>query len=982
MATYEWVPRTRNYAAEIKSFEVTSVAATSHPLKAITVTEVKKIGDKKDASKSSASAPSKSTVIDPLSSSDPLSVGINAEFDGLDPLSRIMKGDSAPAAKSNRSDRLKAQSVDETDGGDNLGETFEPWSLKKAGILSVYTTSEKLSITTSFLSATDQENVVIKTQTQSAGTVSDKVKNRLEQLDDFEEGSVKEMLNLSQQDYVKRIEELNEALKTAWDSDHRVKALKIAIQCSKLLADISVIPFYPSKFVLITDILDTFGRLVYDRLLDKAQSSLPGRSLKLSANFTSDEVPEAAKETCRNWFFKIASIRELIPRLYVEAALLKSYNFLNTNEYSDALRRLSQMVRGIGDPLVAVYARCYLCRVGMIIAPKFKGHIPQCFEDFITTFPQVQGESVQNILAIQKLDMPRYLTLFSPALDWILQCLAHNASETLLNETLERCKEQCNNALMINSIMSAFQPQYIANRALVFTEMIRDCEGTGLPKYLLHRTLGLCLVVAETPEDQRLPVLNEVWKAVVKLKNASEYIGCAEIWIEFVVKHCGKREINTFLGDIIKHMTPDRAYEDFYPQLQSVVIKILAHQHDFSLLFSLDKFMTFVDMFQKEAVKVEVCKNIFESFNKHQTTSLSDPVVINAMMFLGKIMHDSVDALTLEDEKRQIGQLLCGFIRLVQFGRDFEQQLSFYVESRAYFSNLDSVLITLIHSVNNLAVETRRIVRGSHTSKTAAFVRACAAYCFITIPSLQSIYSQLQLYLLSGQVALLNQCYSQGDAFFKASISLIPEMPKALDGDAKSKSSEPYLLEYLYSFVATLLVTPDNPEMGVMYLLRGLLNVLHDYTWEPNSDARILVYTRVLAMLSAAYQEEYPYHIDKVDSNDSMYGNDPKYLSEVKHMANTLISEILSHLKSIAAPDSAKRQSSLVMEILSVLLTTCDFSQPSVSTLTVNLWNLAQKNGQADVKTLTKLIDLVKSKASSGSSAFQSLLPRLVINNA
>ena len=48
-----------------------------------------------------------------------------------------------------------------------------------------------------------------------------------------------------------------------------------------------------------------------------------------------------------------------------------------------------------------------------------------------------------------------------------------------------------------------------------------------------------------------------------------------------------KRELSTILGDIIKHMTPDRAYEDFYPQLQSVITKILAHQHDFSLLFSL-----------------------------------------------------------------------------------------------------------------------------------------------------------------------------------------------------------------------------------------------------------------------------------------------------------------------------------------------------------------------------------------------------------
>ena len=52
--------------------------------------------------------------------------------------------------------------------------------------------------------------------------------------------------------------------------------------------------------------------------------------------------------------------------------------------------------------------------------------------------------------------------------------------------------------------------------------------------------------------------------------------------------------------------------------------------------------------------------------------------------------------------------------------------------------------------------------------------------------------------------------------------------------------------------------------MGVMYLLRGLLNVLQDYTtWEYAADSRCLVYTRVLAMMCAATQEEFPYHIDR-----------------------------------------------------------------------------------------------------------------------
>ena len=62
-----------------------------------------------------------------------------------------------------------------------------------------------------------------------------------------------------------------------------------------------------------------FGRLVYDRLVAKC----PG----LKINFSYDEVSPQSKELCKNWLYKIASIRELIPRFYLEVALLKSYRF-------------------------------------------------------------------------------------------------------------------------------------------------------------------------------------------------------------------------------------------------------------------------------------------------------------------------------------------------------------------------------------------------------------------------------------------------------------------------------------------------------------------------------------------------------------------------------------------------------------------------------------------------------------------------------
>lgn len=165
-------------------------------------------------------------------------------------------------------------------------------------------------------------------------------------------------------------------------------------------------------------------------------------------------------------------------------------------------------------------------------------------------------------------------------------------------------------------------------------------------------------------------------------------------------------------------------------------------------------------------------------------------------------------ALTSDDERRNIGNLISFFILRVNFGRDFEQQLAFYVDARGSFANLDIVLYTLVNCVNKLSIDTRRIVKGSHTRKTSAFVKACAAYCFITIPSIISITQRLDLYLESGKIALANLCLGQSDASFEAAINLLSELPKSFEIDGRQRSSETYLQSYILKFLSLLILVP------------------------------------------------------------------------------------------------------------------------------------------------------------------------------
>jgi hypothetical protein len=79
-----------------------------------------------------------------------------------------------------------------------LDESFEPWESKRLGILSRYTTNEKLSL------ATTTGLVGSSIASAKGNTVSEKMRNRLEQLD--EEESEQDLLDLSQQEYMNRIE--------------------------------------------------------------------------------------------------------------------------------------------------------------------------------------------------------------------------------------------------------------------------------------------------------------------------------------------------------------------------------------------------------------------------------------------------------------------------------------------------------------------------------------------------------------------------------------------------------------------------------------------------------------------------------------------------------------------------------------------------------------------------------------------------------
>lgn len=496
---------------------------------------------------------------------------------------------------------------------------FEPWADKRGRILQKYKTSAHIAVTANFLEEDET----------TAPKVVDQARSRLEQLE-IDEESEKARSMLSQQEYISYMEDQHVKLQQAWKDGDRVMSLKIAIQCAKLLIDTSVPAFYPSMYVLLTTVLDTFGDLVYQRI--KARGvDVPGKAPSALPNhFKPSDVGNTARETCRNWFFKTACIRELMPRLYIDMSLIKSYRFLPDTDYAEIFNRLSRAIRGIGDPLAATYARAFLTTKVNDVAQSYqpdptiyfppsedlRKSILEAFDDFMFTFKSIKTDNFSciNHVSQGKVTVDKYVDLYSPALEWLLQNIGYTSSEELFFALLEQYRDYCNNSAVLLHILARFKPSHLSNHALNMCTFIKEAEeNEHVKKSKLYLTLGQSLIISPPPKNQRLPILNDVWKVVTKIEDPEEYVEIAVVFVQYLLMNFSEREVNIFLKDVIKHLKKDQANLKLQEPLQSIVLKVMEHTKDLEKTLSMDNFLPVIDLLEREA-KATAGKVILQAF--------------------------------------------------------------------------------------------------------------------------------------------------------------------------------------------------------------------------------------------------------------------------------------------------------------------------------------------------------------------------------
>lgn len=109
------------------------------------------------------------------------------------------------------------------------------------------------------------------------------------------------------------------------------------------------------------------------------------------------------------------------------------------------------------------------------------------------------------------------------------------------------------------------------------------------------------------------------------------------------------KEIDTILSEVIVRMNQNRTFEKHYSELQSICNSIIGNVKDLEALLTTDNFLLFIDLFKKESIRMDVCKEILIAYKSNvpvpayeQESNISDVVVMNSLLQISKHLNDGI----------------------------------------------------------------------------------------------------------------------------------------------------------------------------------------------------------------------------------------------------------------------------------------------------------------------------------------------------
>ncbi|KAG7649198.1 putative vacuolar protein sorting-associated protein [Arabidopsis thaliana] len=702
---------------------------------------------------------------------------------------------------------------------------------------------------------------------------------------------------ISQHEYIAKVHELRDGINSAWQAEDRVTSLKLSIKVTKLLMDTTVLRFYPTVFVIVTDMLDMLGDMVWERIKQKAELDIDGTVIcALPNDFQSSDICLEARETCYNWFCKVGSVRELLPRIYLELAILPCWRFL-INQPMEVLDRLVMMVRGLADPLTSLYCRLYMVHRMQKFGFCSSGYLIKCIKDIEDVLAPVlvDKEGYSYITDDKKL----LFSLVEPAIEYIMKCLfltgrqENNVLGILEELGFGRNKFQSSYnsshvSILLHYLLKELPSELVSSLAMEILDMIRCSNDCSFSQVLNYRLLGNRLSEGKSQEGFLSSLIDEVIQAASQYQSLYDYLRIMDAYVDLMLQNKMENHLDALLDDIVSLARDKFLSEEEQASLQSIILKLLSHFENLQEVLPLNHFIEILDLMSGTS-KSSVNMHLLNMGTRDGC--ICDSTTVQLLFEVSQALYDATDFVNIkDDDNRQTSHLISRFVEMVDYGAEMERHLLFLAECREAFNGIHELKETLVRSSNTLAVKALKAGK-----KHINFVKSCLAFSEVTIPSISSPTKHLNLYLETAEVALLGGLISHSDELVMSAVEYLENV--ALTDGLKSIDIDS-MASVICKLCSLLVMIPGNPEKGVMEILKSIFSATRSSSWA-TPRVKVKIFCAIMSLLSTLSQDNLPYHSanPEIIGNELLFFGDSSYKQELVSCTQLVLSELLDAIE-------------------------------------------------------------------------------------
>ncbi|KAF6173260.1 hypothetical protein GIB67_026955 [Kingdonia uniflora] len=910
----------------------------------------------------------------PLSSAPPLSspqgeVVDDKKDDFYDPL-------RGPTANANAEGYIVDNILDEEGvstrrgvlSGDDLQLVEKEWVSFKISLMRKFPNSKTVSVSS-------MSDVIVK-RAKAAKSLTNL---HAEQLDDPQKKS-EDVIVITREEYVSQLRELKEEINRAWKDD----------RVARLLMDTSVSLFYPSLFVLVTDVMDMLGDMVWDRIKRKTEYSGDGNMIcSLPDNFRASDVSSSdAKET------------------YLELAILPCWRFLHEKPW-ECLQRLVMMIRGLGDPLAFAYCHLYMARCAQKLVPRDRGYLISCINDIkIVLTSMTSGKETMSWNSSENKKL--LISLLEPTIEWIMKCIfkgtpLRQMEDILLDFEFGRSTSKPSSnfpcvSIILHYLIKELPAETVCTNALELVQLIECCNDISFDQYMNYRLLGFKLWDGRSQPSYVDPILSKVFKVVTQYSGLDEYLKVMDAYLDIVLQyhmvgfdfmlpiHSCHFEVDNYLTVILDGIATRALDKEIGENelniLQSIFIKLISHFNDLEDTFALEHFIEILDVIHgssRDAVNMHILHKATRqaSWNNY----IRDTTTIQWLFEICQALHNDIDISNIKDnDRQQSARLISSFVQMVDHGAAMEHHLAFLIECRGAFGKLNDLKVrilsldyaeVLVHLSNNLVIKGIKV-----EDKLVSFVKSCITFSEVTIPSISGSIKQMNLYLETAEVALLGGLVSHTDGLLDSAISCLGAVD-ITDG-SQSPIDVDVILSLIQKLCGLLILVPGNPDQGVTHFPKSILSIVDSQPWK-TPRVKITMLCAIVSLSATLSQKMLPYHANNTEilSNDLLFFEESTYDQEFASISH---SAVMNMVDAVQKEKYRNARGSMALEACNCILSSYRTNH-EVSRICSELIDIAKSCLSANDKYLQSTMNFFDKRLSARDAPGKSGLVRSTPNH-